>query len=383
MTEANDAPPISKRMRVTFVTFQLGGGGAEMQLLRLANTLNRSLFDVSIVVFRAGGNYERLLADDVHLIDLGNPSKAALIGKMRRALKRLNPDLVCAFLDIPIATVFLAISLMPHRPKLVGCVQAPPTIVYGLNQARKLQLFLAFYGKILPRINHVVAISEGVENDIGLFAPSALKHTDVIYNIGVDDRLREAAEQPMTETLPSRPLVVACGRLNYQKAFDDLIRAFALVREERDAELWIIGEGSDRAALEKLITDLDLSETVRLVGFKENPYQIFAHADLFVLSSIFEGFGNVIVEAMACGAPVVSTICPHGPSEIINDQENGILVPVGDITAMASGILRILNDKQLSEAFTRAGRARAQDFRPEMITTQYAQLFERVLQDGA
>ncbi|MXO86789.1 glycosyltransferase [Altererythrobacter aurantiacus] len=373
----------SRRKRVTFVTFQLGGGGAEMQLLRLANTLDRKTFEVSVIVFRSGGSYEPLLRDDVTLVSLNNPSKVSLIHKMAQALRRLDADLVCAFLDIPMATVFLARPLLSRRPVLVGCVQAPPTIVYGSDQPRKLQMFLRFYGRILPKIDHVIAISEGVKDDIRSFAPSALPQTEVIYNIGVDDRLRKAAEEPVTEVMPSRPLIVACGRLNYQKAFDVLIRSFALVRKEIDAELWIIGEGEKRGELEALIDKLNLSASVRLIGFRQNPYQIFASADLFVLSSIFEGFGNVLVEAMACGTPVLSTICPHGPSEIITDQESGILVPVGDVPAIAEGIIKILTDRKLSARLAAAGKQRAEDFSPAVITAQYSQTFEQLIEGDA
>lgn len=375
-TLAGSALPL---LHITFVTFQLGGGGAEMQLLRLANTLDRAKFRVSIIVFRKGGNYEGLLASDVELVDLGNPSKLLVIGRMRRAIARLDPDLVCAFLDIPITVAFLATRLAPRPPVIVGCVQAPPTIVYGPDQPIKLRAFLRVYGRILPHLDRVIAISQGVKTDIATFSPKAAQCADVIYNIGVDRRLKESAREPVAiDKLPARPLVVACGRLNYQKAFPDLIQAFALVQKAKDAELWIIGEGEDRPKLQALVDQLGLTDRVKLVGFKHNPYRIFAHADLFVLSSIFEGFGNVIIEAMACGVPVVSTACPHGPSEIIQDHENGILVPVGAVDQIAAAMLEILNDEALAGKLSSAGGLRARDFTAELITAQYADVFERV-----
>jgi len=154
----------------------------------------------------------------------------------------------------------------------------------------------------------------------------------------------------------------------------------ALVRQKvPDAVLWILGEGPDRPALEQQIADLSLGDSVRLLGFRDNPYSYMASADLFVLSSIFEGFGNVVAEALACGTAVVATDCPYGPSEIITDGVSGLLVPPRDPAALAEAIVRVLTDPELRSALAQEGKRRSRDFTAETISGQYAKVFEDVL----
>jgi glycosyltransferase involved in cell wall biosynthesis len=172
--------------------------------------------------------------------------------------------------------------------------------------------------------------------------------------------------------------VVACGRLKALKGFSTLIDALAVVRERVPAHLWIVGEGEQRASLERKIARLGLGGCVRLLGFRPNPYRYMAAADVFALSSRFEGFGNVIVEAMACGAPVVSADCPYGPREIIEDGVNGILVEPASAASLARGILRVLEDKELKRRLASNGFERARDFEADSIAREYGELFARI-----
>jgi glycosyltransferase involved in cell wall biosynthesis len=182
---------------------------------------------------------------------------------------------------------------------------------------------------------------------------------------------------PLDERIPAGPLLVACGRLAEQKGFPYLIDAMSLVRKEIPAAtLWILGEGPDRRALQEQIDNSSLGNAVRLLGFRDNPYSFMAAADLFVLSSIFEGFGNVIVEAMASGTAVVSTDCPYGPSEIITDGINGLLVPPRDHQALAEAILRVLRSNDLRARLEHAGRQRSKDFSALAIADDYARVFD-------
>jgi glycosyltransferase involved in cell wall biosynthesis len=139
------------------------------------------------------------------------------------------------------------------------------------------------------------------------------------------------------------PVILGVGRLERAKDFATLIRAFAKVRAEQEARLMILGEGSMRLQLEMLVRQLGLSECVALPGFDPNPFRYMARAKVFAMSSIYEGFPNVLVQALACGCPVVSTDCPSGPSEILNSGAYGYLVPVGDVDALAASILKTLH----------------------------------------
>jgi len=132
--------------------------------------------------------------------------------------------------------------------------------------------------------------------------------------------------------------------LTKAKDFSTLIRSFALMRKERPARLMILGDGEERHELEELSRKLGIASDVDMPGFVDNPYKYMAHAAVFVLSSAWEGFGNVLVEAMACGCPVISTDCPSGPAEILENGKYGILTPVGDAAALAEAMVAILND---------------------------------------
>jgi len=203
--------------------------------------------------------------------------------------------------------------------------------------------------------------------------------TTVIYNAGVESEVIEKArERVPADEMPDAPLIVACGRLKALKGFSSLIDALAEVRKFIPAHLWIIGDGEQRSFLEKKIRRRGLEGCVRLLGFQQNPFKYMAAADLFVLSSRFEGFGNVIIEAMACGAPVVATDCPFGPGEIIKDGKNGILVAPDSTGALAEGMLRVLTDKELKKRLASGGATRSLDFDAKVITRAYEELFLHV-----
>lgn len=153
-----------------------------------------------------------------------------------------------------------------------------------------------------------------------------------------------------------------------------MLDAFAAVRRRVPATLWILGEGPQRPALERRMRELDLAPDVCLAGFRPDPAAWMAQADLFVLSSRWEGFANVVVEAMAGGTPVVATDCPHGPGEIVEDGVSGLLVPPEDATALAAAIER----RALAERLASAGRRRAKVFSSPAAAQSYGELFERL-----
>jgi glycosyltransferase involved in cell wall biosynthesis len=370
----------SRKIRVLIFTSHLGSGGAEMQALRIANHLDRKRFDVDAAVMRGGGNYEPDLASDVDLHVLGGSRMPAKVRSLRELMRRQRYDIVCSFLELPnLVAAFAAWRLAP-KPHLIACVQAPPSINWQGGSRR--QFVRALVSRYYRRAEQIIAISKGVADDVAAMAPGAEAHMRTVYNAGVDDRVETLSARPLEagESRPVGPLVVACGRLAEQKGFPYLIDAFAEVgKRVPEAELWILGEGPERARLERQITELKIGDRVQLLGFRENPYRYMAAADLFVLSSIFEGFGNVVAEAMACGTAVVSTDCPHGPGEIITDGVNGLLVPPRHPKALADGIVRMLENPALRKKMAKAGTVRAQDFTSTEIAGQYAEVFETVL----
>ncbi|NLO89188.1 MAG: glycosyltransferase, partial [Clostridia bacterium] len=187
----------------------------------------------------------------------------------------------------------------------------------------------------------VVAVSQGVADDLVKTTGLMRELIKVIYNPIVTPELLEKAKESIGHPWfkPGQPpVILSAGRLTAAKDFPTLIHAFARVRAERLARLMILGEGEERPNLESLVRELGLESDVSMPEFVENPYAYMARAAVFVLSSAWEGFGNVLVEAMAVGTPVVSTDCPSGPAEILEGGKWGKLVPVGDVEKLAKAL---------------------------------------------
>ncbi|HKG12267.1 MAG TPA: glycosyltransferase [Pyrinomonadaceae bacterium] len=382
-----DGPAASSVLLVTTV---LGGGGAEKHLLRVANHLDRSRFRVSLALVKPEGEFESALAPDVKKFHLnprreGSTTVRALrsVAPLRGLIERERPDLVFSVIDlVNLLSVYAARNASP-RPKVVLGVQTPLSIAYD-SWHPVSKLILGLMPRMYPSADAVVALSKGVAEDLAALVPRTRGRVTVIHNAGVEPGVREMAREPLPAgERPGGPLVVACGRLKPLKGFAHLIDALAEVRKTVPAHLWIVGEGEQRAELERKVERLGLKGCVRLLGFRQNPYKYMAAADVFVLSSLFEGFGNVIVEAMACGTPVVATDCPYGPREIIRDGESGILVEPASADSLARGISRVLADAELKRRLAANGFERARDFEAEAIAGEYGELFLRVADGGA
>jgi glycosyltransferase involved in cell wall biosynthesis len=179
------------------------------------------------------------------------------------------------------------------------------------------------------------------------------------------------------------PTVITVGRHTKQKDQETLIRAFARTLERVPARLVLVGQGPWRSNLEALVAELGIGDAVLFAGWQENPFCWMARSDLFVLSSRFEGFGNVIVEAMACGLPVICTDCRGGPSEIVRGGEDGILVPVGDVETLAGAITKLLLDEVLRAEFAQKAQCRAAAFDISQIGIQYEEILQSVVRETA
>lgn len=359
-----------------------------MHCLRLINALDRSQFQPVVALAQSGGSYEAALADDVPVYGL-NPagvsssplSMVRAIAPLRRLIQAQQPDVVCAFLDHANLAAIAACRGLPQRPKLLVCTQNSPLSQYHRPWHPLDRAMRGLLAHQLAEADGLIALSEGMAAEFRGLMQSPQPPIHVIYNVGVDDRVTTGAMAPLVAAdLPlPQPLIVACGRLCHQKGFTYLLEAMVKVRRIVPAHLWIVGEGPLRPRLERQIRRLGLGDAVRLLGFRSNPYQLMAAADVFVLSSVYEGFGNVVAEAMACGTPVVATDCPHGPAEILENGEAGLLVPPRDAAALAVSILRLLYEPNLRDRLVTRGRARSQQFHADTIVRQYADLFQRVL----
>jgi glycosyltransferase involved in cell wall biosynthesis len=261
---------------------------------------------------------------------------------------------------------------------VVAGVQNPPSASLRRVPAPVRGAIRAGMRALYPRADAVVALSAGVGGELERTIHGLAGRVFVIPNAGMDgdeppplgDVARAAGEAPV---------LVACGRLVPQKAYPVLLRALATVRERVPARLRILGEGPLRDELGALAEVLGVADAVTFEGFRPDPSAYMAAADVFVLSSEYEGFGNVIVEAMAAGAPVVATDCPYGPGEILEGGRHGVLVPPGDPEALAGALLRVLGDDVLRTRLRASGRERARDFAPAAVAARYGRLFQDVL----
>jgi glycosyltransferase involved in cell wall biosynthesis len=227
--------------------------------------------------------------------------------------------------------------------------------------------------QIYPWADAIVAVSDGVADDLSRTTELPRERVTTIYNPVVTRRLPEQAQRPLAHpwfVADGPPVVLAAGRLEAQKDFPTLLKAFARVRSSRDARLVILGEGKDRAALQAFARTLRVADDVDLPGFVDNPFAYMARAAVFVLSSTHEGLPGVLIQAMACGCPVVSTDCPSGPREILAGGIEAPLVTVGDDIALAHAILTVLHNPPDRERL----RARAAQFSAERAVARYLEV---------
>jgi glycosyltransferase involved in cell wall biosynthesis len=251
------------------------------------------------------------------------------------------------------------------------------TIMYSGNvKNRFLPWFVHFF---YAGADKIVAVSQGVADDLAKIAHLPRNSIQVIYNpVVTSDLLQRITNDPIEHEwfMPgSVPVIISVGRLAIQKDFPTLIQAFAIVRQQLPCRLMIVGEGSDRQRLEALVKQLELETDVSLPGFVEHPFAYMAKAKVFVLSSKWEGLGNVIIEAMAAGTTIVATDCQSGPSEILENGKYGYLVPVDDVQALAEAILISLQKPFVPELL----KHRAMDFSLEKGLHSYLRLIEECM----
>ncbi|MDM9381130.1 glycosyltransferase [Chlorogloeopsis sp. ULAP01] len=336
---------------VSFLLITLDADGGNRATLSLAQGFVERGLAVDIIVLKAEGEALKWLPPKARLVELQCRNrglyKFSYLLSLARYLRKVQPDALVTGDDINygsmakyLAGVRTQIVISSHTI-LSSFLENSPWRVRVSPTAFLLRNFLWFYGWA----DAIAPVSQGVADDLERMAGQPLKRMRVIYNPAVTPQLLEQAKEPIehewfVEGAP--PVILGVGRLSQEKDFPTLIRALAIVRKQITARLMILGEGYERSRLEALIAELGLTSEVALPGFILNPYAYMSKAAVFVLSSTFEAFGLVLVEAMVCGTPVVSTDCVSGPSEILEGGKFGKLVPVGDEINMASAIISTL-----------------------------------------
>ena len=374
------APMVAGRpYPLLFVAPNLGGGGAERALVHIINALDRARFQPHLALFQREGVFLGELASDVPVYEV-QPTDRGLVHRnwlriqaLGRLYDEVHPALVMSLLWQANAVMLLAAGLGHLLAPVVINEQTAPQASLRADARRRLLWPIA--RRLYRRASHVVAISQGIGAEIVDRLSIAPGRVSVIHNPVPVQQVVEQAREPVSFKISRAPAIMAVGRLVPLKNYPLLLRAVALVLREQDVELYILGDGPEREPIERLAATLGMAAHVHLLGFLPNPYPYIAQADLFALSSDHEGFGNVLVEAMALGVPVVATDCPYGPREILAGGQYGLLVPPGDQRALADCLLSLLRDPHMRDRFGMEGRRRAEDFSIQKIIPQYECLF--------
>lgn len=344
-------------------------------MLTLAEGFLERGIEVDIVLTTTDGELVNEVPNGAQLIDLEASRILASLPGLVRYLRDRQPAVLLSAMRTTNCVALWArmLSRAPTRV-VISEHNAPSLLTHDLSFQDKVLLYSM--SLTYPFSDCTISVSEGVEEQLYEAVGEPPEKVDVVYNPVVDKHFEERSTQHVRHPWfknKNIPVIVGVGSLTEQKGFSTLIRAFSEVRNNRLAYLAILGEGNERYKLEKQAERLDLRDYIWMPGFVSNPLKYMAKASVFALSSRWEGLGNVLVEAMACGTPVVATDCRSGPAEILNDGEYGRLVPVGDPQALAEGIMEAL------EGNVQAAPCSALDrFRRETVVDQYLEILSRV-----
>jgi glycosyltransferase involved in cell wall biosynthesis len=377
------APPPSTGRRIALLLPNLAGGGAEACMLRTAHALLRRGFRVDLVLCDRTGPLLEKVPSGVQVVAL----PAAPMPVARAMALAADPAGLRAMLA-PVLLAWRPAKELPHLPALVRYLRAerPDALLAAMAGPNLLAVWARRLAGVAPRVvigehntlsamlggsrrwrdrhlpgllghayrlaDGIIAVSDGVADDLARESGLPRARITTVYNPVLTPDLAAMASEPVAHRwfLPSAPpVVLGIGSLSPRKDFPTLVRAFARLRQERDCRLVILGQAASprkteeqRALLIALAARLGVAADVDLPGFVANPFAYLARASVFVLSSAFEGLPGVLIEALACGCPVVSTDCPSGPAEVLEGGRFGALVPVGDDQAMAAAMAATL-----------------------------------------
>jgi glycosyltransferase involved in cell wall biosynthesis len=356
----------------------LNGGGAEKIMTILANALAERNFSVTFVLGVKTGVYLKEVSPNVNLVDLKANRIALSFFKLIQFLRFHKPDYILSTLDHANIVIILAKIVSRTHGKVV--LRQASTLDFAKNSAS------SFFARLVPylvRISYpladaIVALSNEMKNDLTRKLPSISSKVFTIFNPSITaDLFEKSAVIPDHPWFFEKkcPIIVAVGRLSWEKNFHSLILAVHRVKATCDVRLLILGEGSDHLALTQLIYELNLQNHVQLVGFVSNPFSFMRYSDVFVLSSIAEGTPNALIQALALGTKVIATDCPGGTAEILDFGRLGKIVPVDNADLLSEAILEVINKRYDAPKVTELD---LKHFFLETAVTSYVDLFSRL-----
>jgi glycosyltransferase involved in cell wall biosynthesis len=371
--------------RVCFVLPSLAGGGAERVAVQVLSALDGGRWDRSMYLFTREGPYLADLPAGVHLASASSESRLGRVLELRRYIRATRPDLVVSFLSY--FTVLAAVKTARVGARVVFVLGTPMSAFlsdadYHWKTPSHRALFAMITRAGYNLADAVATTSQGVSDDLMRHFGVRGSAIKVVHNPIDFAAMSKAVAEPLDtadERAWKHPAIVSAGRLAEAKNFPLLIEAMALVRRRVPAaRLFILGQGDQEPRLREQIAALGLTDVVRLCGFQRNPWKYIARADVFALTSRYEGFGNVLIEAMACGVPVVVTRSP-GPLEIVRDNVDGVIVPEHTPAAVAQALESLLTDDRRRASMAAAAKEASMRFALPSIAGQYDSWFSELV----
>lgn len=364
------------KIRVLFVLQDLSGNGAVRTALNLLRHLDRRQFEIILYVIARRGACLSEVPSDIKLVAAHKKrgyNKYLIPYYLARLLHEASScDIIVGAEDLrPVYFSYVVASLL--RKPVIGWNRV--AIDHWLREGRYWHTSIVRL--IYPRLTRIVCVSQAMVS--GLLSTASIKrrNIDVIYDTHEIDTIIERAKEEIPQwyaKLLRKPTLMGLGRLSYQKGFDLLIRAHAKVlKRSIEHNLVIVGSGHLKSELTDLAASLGVADSVFMPGYVNNPYPLLKNATAFVLSSRYEGFGAVVIEALSLGTPVVATACA-GPIDTLSDGENGILVLLEDVNSLADGMYKILSNGELRERLAKPDKELLRRFSPENMVSQWEQL---------
>jgi glycosyltransferase involved in cell wall biosynthesis len=352
----------------------LGEGGADRIVVTLLQRLDRARFAPSLALVHMRGALLREVPADVPITVLGSRRVLTAGPRLAEMIRRQDPDVVFSAHGSPNTVVAIAHAVSASRARLV---LSERSALVRADRSR-LRNFVELRAKALAyrRADLVTAVSAGVASELESVLKLSAVHIRVVYNPIVDDQLVARAAEPVDDPWfadRAVPIIVAVGRLVEIKDYPTLIDAFARVRAQRPARLFVLGDGPLRSQLEALVAARGLAGDVRFHGFDPNPVKYMSRATVMLHASRAEGLPGAMIQSIACGTPVVATDCDYGPREVITSPgRGGFLVPVGDAAELARRTLTLLADADLRAQLRRDGLDAVTPFRVAEAIECYA-----------
>lgn len=367
----------TRALSVAIYLHDLAGGGAERQSLIIAEEFRRHGVDVTLVLHRLRGQLLDQVPSGLRILDLNSRRTLTDVPRLMRFLRKERPDILLSNVDLNNVAALLAKGLSFSPTKVVICQHNPISSAFVVGDQWLYRHIALFYRILSPLISRAVAVSSGVAAEIESLAGLPRERVQTIHNpvVGPDFPARsEAIVYHRWFHQPTHPVFVTAGRLVPQKDHDTLLRAFALHRRHATSRLIVLGSGPLEETLKALAASLDLTDAVDFLGFQSNALPYIRQADTFVLSSRCEGFGNVLVEAMGCGTPVISTRCEHGPGEILGGGQYGLLAEPRNPEMLAAAMDEVATMRTRFPA--EMLRQRAGDFSYAACASRYMAIFK-------